>query len=381
MVSGKRIRSLIAIVGIVAILILTSCAAGNKSDGEPGDDQIDNGATVVTPGQPDIDDGGTGDASDDQAAPEPANNVFQLATLQVGDTVAGMTVKSITGYGDGSADPGPPTIHDVRIEFEGRATVTGTYTYHLPEDEFLGNAVCIDVDETSQHLLPRMAGDERYLWFCFENEDEAQAAFGEPGFGTATVVIDNYTIIHYPSEVWNMATLIEASANGRPFVKSVTTQPEGMALTQQYRLVAFRPLPFTTYVPDNWQIEPFEEGDIAFGVRLLAPGDYAWIEIVTYVPSISLDTVVAAARERLHGFPEISEAAGPAWALETLQAADHSGDPGNWRDAEVMVGEHAGSHFYVLNQLNLAEASDGWEPTVQAILDEWRWNDTGRPLS
>lgn len=176
---------------VVLILALTACGA---SDGGDGDAAREDPAAVAPETPP------AGDRA----------HLFDVEQIQVGDVVAGMRVEAVSAYGD----PGqPPDMEfpSASVAFSGQVTLTGSFEYFPPDDEFFPEVVCFFPDETSAGRLPVMAGDGRNVWFCFDNVDEARRVFGgEPGTGTATVTIDAYTIHRYPSEVVNTAVLLEA---------------------------------------------------------------------------------------------------------------------------------------------------------------------------
>lgn len=131
------------------------------------------------------------------------------------------------------------------IAFSGEVTLSGTYIHYSPEEEFLGDQVCFDqLDEASLARLPRARGDERYLWFCFTNREEARQALAPAGVGETTVVIDGYTVDLQHTETWNTARLVrvETVRNPRPWTKPVKVYPEGMEETRTFRLI-YLPIP------------------------------------------------------------------------------------------------------------------------------------------
>lgn len=124
----------------------------------------------------------------------PQNALFDATTVKVGDKVAGMTV---------SEKPSNYAIY-----FTGQATITGHYTLDPEDNPFTGGLVCMhEIDEASLHYLPKDQTDERNVWFCFDNNDEAKNIL-KGDEGDVTVVIDNYEIYLRHAEVWNTATLI-----------------------------------------------------------------------------------------------------------------------------------------------------------------------------
>ena len=141
----------------------------------------------------------------DIKATNPSNTsvLFDARKVKIGQQLSEMKINLIS-------IPNPAEDnYSATVAFSGRTEVSGKYK-HQSNDELLGNEISFVVDETSQYKLPKLTHDKRYLWFCIANHDEAERAFGPPGSeGKATVAIDNYTINYQPSDVYNMADLIE----------------------------------------------------------------------------------------------------------------------------------------------------------------------------
>lgn len=365
------------LIACLALLALAACSGKKPADSTPP--PSGNGAQQ-SPGD------GAQDAPGDQDAhggDGVSDAIFSLFEIEVGDTVAGMRVEAIEAVEDDGSTGRDP--HNVLIRFSGRKEITGRFTYHPPTDPFLANTVWMHIDDRDGAGLPHMLEDTRYTWFCFYNQDDAHAVFIEPGAGTATVVIDDYTIVYYPSEVWNTATLVEArSVISRPLVKSITTYPEGMEHTSEFQLVDVFWLPFLTYIPVDWQYQAIEDEN-GQGVLILPPfGDTGQVEIWIYHPEIEQDKVEELARTRLEeeGFldpePGFTD---EDWPLVFLEAGDSTGpDAGSWRRANLYIGKHGDRYFHVLDQLNRLEAGDGWGPIVNVLFDEWLWTKTGELL-
>jgi len=301
-----------------------------------------------------------------------------VTDIRVGDTVGGMRVVRMEGVHLDEDRNNPDGI----IGFSGEVTLSGTYVHHPPEDEFLGGMVCFDqLDEASLARLPRARGDDRYLWFCFRNVQWAREALAPAGVGEATVVIDEYTIDLSDTETWNAARLVrvEAVRNPQPWTKPVKVYPEGTEETRTFRLVYLPILPFTTYVPADWQaasMQNEEEGTV--GIRLIAPNEIGFVDVVFFPPGTDRERVEWAVAGRLAAYPQSQPLDSDGTAF---RAADRTaGDPGRWKSAELQLGQRGDQYYYVLTHLNRLEAGDGWGPVVEAILDEWRWRDTGEPL-
>jgi hypothetical protein len=136
------------------------------------------------------------------------SNIFEVEKIQVGDKIAGLQVTSVAPF---DAAYSKIAADNAYVNFSGKATVSGTFhNYYSQEVGFFYDQVCFDVDESSRQKLPQISGDERTPWFCFSNNDFARKQFSPDGSaGNATIVIDKYNLVSYPSEVWNSAELIE----------------------------------------------------------------------------------------------------------------------------------------------------------------------------
>lgn len=131
-------------------------------------------------------------------------NIFDARKVKVGDNVAGLRIAKVEVHNASDED------YDAAVSFEGEVTVSGTFK-HNKDDEFLDHEISFMVDEESADLLPKLAHDQRYVWFMFTNHDEAEKAFGAPGTeGKATVTIKEYCINYAHTEVWNTAELVKA---------------------------------------------------------------------------------------------------------------------------------------------------------------------------
>ncbi|MFO7929282.1 MAG: hypothetical protein R6U35_06425 [Candidatus Humimicrobiaceae bacterium] len=135
-----------------------------------------------------------------------ADNVFDAREAQVGDLVAGMRIENIkigpSGYPEEEE-------YSATVEFSGKAVIEGRYVNNT-DDEFLGNEVSFIVDDEFTHMLPRLKHDKRYTWFVFSNSQKANKSFAPEGSsGRARIAIDNYIINYAPTEVWNLAKLVE----------------------------------------------------------------------------------------------------------------------------------------------------------------------------
>jgi len=135
---------------------------------------------------------------------EEESNLFDARKAKEGDLVAGLKIVKV------QVDSPEMEDYDAYVDFEGEVTVSGTFKHNL-NDEFLDHEISFKVDEESEALLPKLAHDQRYVWFMFMNHDEAEKALGAAGTeGKATVIIRNYSINYAHTEIWNTADLVKA---------------------------------------------------------------------------------------------------------------------------------------------------------------------------
>jgi len=133
---------------------------------------------------------------------EKVSNLFDAREIKNGDEIAGLKVVNI------EVSNGEEEDYDAYVDFEGEITVSGTFKHNL-DDEFLDNEISFRVDEESAEKLPKLAHDQREVWFMFMNHDEAEEALGAAGTeGKATVTINNYSIKYAHTEIWNTADLV-----------------------------------------------------------------------------------------------------------------------------------------------------------------------------
>jgi hypothetical protein len=186
----EKVRKLLLLV--LMVMLLVGCAQKPKPVEPPASEPVKPAVEQNT-------------ETDSQPAPEEKNsNLFDAREIKVGDQVAGLKVVSI------EVQNGEEEDYDAYVSFEGEATVSGTFKHNL-NDEFLDHEISFKVDEEWSDLLPKLAHDQRYVWFMFMNHDEAEKALGAAGTeGVATVTIRNYSINYAHTEIWNTADLVKA---------------------------------------------------------------------------------------------------------------------------------------------------------------------------
>ena len=93
------------------------------------------------------------------------------------------------------------------VTFDGEVTISGTYKPNTLIGESQPGSPCFYVDERTENKLPRLKGDERLMWFCFNNSQAVLDALGTVE-KQVEIVIDDYKTIYIPSDVTNTATFV-----------------------------------------------------------------------------------------------------------------------------------------------------------------------------
>lgn len=139
--------------------------------------------------------------------PQQSNNKFDINKITFGDRISGVSVKSVGPY---RTDSTLPLAKNAKVSFDGEITITGSYYYLGPNRITSDTIICVEkLNQESLTKIPILQSDNRFPWFCFDNVDLASKLLGPVGSsGTITVVIDNYSINYYPSEVGNTAKLV-----------------------------------------------------------------------------------------------------------------------------------------------------------------------------
>lgn len=137
-------------------------------------------------------------ASPEEPQTNTPDNRFDPRKIEPGDQLLGLEVVSV------EANSVPNYGVTGKARFRGEVTVSGTYK---SQEE---GTPCFYVDEASASKLPRFQGDERIVWFCFNNPEEAKKAIGSVGTEgkKAAIVINDYETVYYPSDVYDTATLV-----------------------------------------------------------------------------------------------------------------------------------------------------------------------------
>src|SRR5690606_28798002 len=158
-----------------------------------------------------------GDAPGSAAVPDPGlgppeppvYTVFEPATLDPGDTVAGLAVESfeLTRVFEASAWAG-------EVAFVGDLVLHGIYQRH--PDWPAVEAPCMEVVQSASIArVPRFppdayTGPGQRTWFCFENPEVALELMGEPEPPREVVIaVDRYVVVREFTDAFDVARLAE----------------------------------------------------------------------------------------------------------------------------------------------------------------------------
>ena len=112
------------------------------------------------------------------------------------------------------------TVMDFK-HYNGQATLTGTYSRVLDPEYvvYLGDGIFFTPDAKSALLIPRPKGDQRIVYFCFSNFEQAKKTFKLPDTikkdyckyeGKATITIKDYNLFVVETEGSDLTQLVSA---------------------------------------------------------------------------------------------------------------------------------------------------------------------------
>ena len=164
----------------------------------------------------------------------------------------------------------------------------------------------------------------------------------------------------------------------RPKTKEIVTYPEGMEEVNTYQLLDVPSLPFTTYIPQNFLVDPVNDSGDTKEVRMFSKlYPYNILTVGFFKEGTSEEvakqkvTQIIKEYKNPEQWPQDQQM--PEWATSAYQ---FHGEP----SGIVMLGKHESQYFYIISEHTL-ESGDGWGPIEKLILDEWVWRDTGLPLN
>ncbi len=123
-----------------------------------------------------------------------------IKDIQPGDKIAGLLVVSVEYFDN----------YNFTVNFSGRLTLSGFYVYRSPDDYTGG--VGFKADEESLQKLPQILEDRRDPGFFVLYPPTKFAPVGSRG--TATIVIDQYRLVHREMGITNSARLFRLVKKG-----------------------------------------------------------------------------------------------------------------------------------------------------------------------
>ncbi|HOH67008.1 MAG TPA: hypothetical protein PK896_00760 [bacterium] len=160
---------------------------------------------------PDISDDNSYGPMDEDS--ETGNNSFNLSGVKVGDKMGNMTINSI----EPALDSFSLGDYNVKIQFSGRAVITGDYKYETNSGFGGIERLCfMNFDDNSVKLIPTLHTDQRDLYLCFTNSYDSGLSLAKEKLnlltddrGRAIIIIDNYRLVSAETEVFNTAKFID----------------------------------------------------------------------------------------------------------------------------------------------------------------------------
>jgi hypothetical protein len=141
-------------------------------------------------------------------------NVFDPANSRVGDVLMGFEIVEI--------ETETPGGENIRIVFDGEATLTGTLYFDNNENARWGKFIRFHADSGSAAILPYPSDGFGDVWFGIDNYDQAVKMLdagpedeGKTIVYNAVIVIDGYTVTQNSSDIPAFATLKSIESHNR----------------------------------------------------------------------------------------------------------------------------------------------------------------------
>lgn len=140
----------------------------------------------------------------EQIKPDTLPNPFDFNKAVVGDVSSGFEILKISSYNGDQI----PTIDNLTISFKNKKMINGRLERYISGP--LQGKVCLYNDDPyAQKSLPRIIGDNRLLFFCFNNFEKASKLAEQSLSESVNVLIDNYTINLNNNNAVNVADLVD----------------------------------------------------------------------------------------------------------------------------------------------------------------------------
>lgn len=126
----------------------------------------------------------------EQIKPDTLPNPFDFNKAIIGDVSSGFEIVKISSYNGDQI----PLIDNLTVSFKNKKMIGGKIEAY--DTGPLQGKICMYNDDPyAQKTLPRVVGDNRLLFFCFNNVEKAKTLVSNSKVGESiNVTIENYTI-------------------------------------------------------------------------------------------------------------------------------------------------------------------------------------------
>lgn len=168
----------------------------------------------------------------------------------------------------------------------------------------------------------------------------------------------------------------------RPESKEIVVYPEGMEEVRTYHLLDEPSLPFTTYIPDNFLVEPVTTKESVKEVRTFSKlYPYSILTVGFFAEGMSEETAQEQIAQMMSKYEMDVDSQpfpqeGDNRSLNDLVIYAGKDDT----NAALALGRYDGQYFYFFSEYTL-ESGDGWGWVEKVFFDEWEWRDSGLPLN
>lgn len=178
-----------------------------------------------------------------------------------------------------------------------------------------------------------------------------------------------------------------SSLPDRPATQHDTITVDGVALPRTFHLVHSPPgfvVPFSTYVPEGFSVE-FDTSTPAHRVTVRVGDvmDSGFMMVTVHPAGTTRLQVEDAVREivvsRGPGIDESSSVSPPSWA-EWAVNISYPASVAERVAGSAVIAQY-GPRFFHIVELYPAPAAAEIDRQLEAVLEQWRWDDTGRMLT
>lgn len=172
----------------------------------------------------------------------------------------------------------------------------------------------------------------------------------------------------------------------RPATMRDTITANGVERVETFDLVRSPPgfiLPFSTYMPEDLAVEFDTAGTTDLVTFSGGAGGEAFMMVAIYPAGTTAlqveDTVRQLVVSRAPGIDASSAVSPPSWGQWAVELS-YPESVGEWVAGSAVIAQYGPRFFHVL-RLFPARFADEIRPALDAVLEHWRWDDTGRMLT